>query len=57
MTTDDSGKMLFVLIIACVTMCLLGSFVVSLNIIQFIYLVVLYTYIYVCYRVQKNEKD
>lgn len=57
MTTDDSGKMLFVLIIACVTMCLLGSFVVSLNIVQFIYLVVLYTYIYVCYKVQKNEKD
>lgn len=57
MTTDDSGKMLFILLIACVTMCLLGSFVVSLNIIQFIYLIVLYIYIYLCYRIQKSEND
>ena len=56
MTTEEIGKKFFVLLIAAVTFLVLGSFVVSFNIIHFLYLVVLYIYIYRIYRLQKSVK-
>lgn len=55
MTTEEICKKFLTLLVAAVTFCILGSFVVSLNIIDFIYLVVLYIYIYLCYKAQKSE--
>ena len=41
MTMEELGKKFFTLLIAIVTICLIGSFVVSLNVVDFIYLLVL----------------
>lgn len=57
MTTEEIGKKFFTLFIAAVTFCVLGSFVVSLNIIDFLYLIFLYVSIYRCYKFQKEEKE
>ena len=53
MTTDEISKRLYILLIGLVTFLVLGSFVVSFNIIHFIYLVYLYITIY---RVCKTDK-
>ncbi len=54
MTTDNSGKLLLIMLVATITMCLIGSFVVSLDIVDFIYLIVLYVYIFLCIKAQKD---
>ena len=46
MATDDISKKLFVLMLSWLTFLVLGCFVVSFNIIHFVYLFVLYIYIY-----------
>lgn len=56
MTTEEICGKLMTLLLAAVTFCILGSFVVSLDVIDFIYLIVLYTYIYLCYSTQKSHK-
>lgn len=56
MTMEELGKKFFTLLIALVTICLIGSFVVSLNVVDFIYLLVLYLYIYLIYRSIKERK-
>lgn len=53
MTTDEISKRLYILLIGLVTFLVLGSFVVSFNIIHFIYLLYLYITIY---RVCKTDK-
>ena len=53
MTTDETVKKLFILILGLITFLILGSFVVSFNIIHFIYLVYLYITVY---RVCKSDK-
>ena len=53
MTTDEISKRLYILLIGLITFLVLGSFVVSFNIIHFIYLVYLYITIY---RVCKTDK-
>ena len=53
MTTDETFKKLFILILGLITFLVLGSFVVSFNIIHFIYLVYLYVTVY---RVYKSDK-
>lgn len=53
MTTDEISKRLYILLIGLVTFLVLGSFVVSFNIIHFIYLLYLYITIY---RVCKADK-
>ena len=53
MTTDEISKRLFILLLGLITFLVLGSFVVSFNIIHFIYLLVLYTYVY---RICKSQK-
>ena len=59
MTTEEMSRKFFTLLIGLITFLILGSFVVSLNIIHFIYLVVLYIYIYRIYKSMKksNEKE
>lgn len=57
MTTEELSKKFFMLLIGLITFLVLGSFVVSLNIIHFIYLIVLYIYIYRIYKSMKeNDK-
>ena len=53
MTTDEISKRLYILLIGLITFLVLGSFVVSFNIIHFIYLLYLYITIY---RVCKADK-
>ena len=53
MTTDEISKRLFILLLGLITFLVLGSFVVSFNIIHFIYLVYLYITVY---RVCKSDK-
>ena len=50
MTTDEISMRLFILLLGLVTFLVLGSFVVSFNIIHFIYLLYLYICIYIVYR-------
>ena len=50
MTTDEISKRLYILLIGLVTFLVLGSFVVSFNIIHFIYLVFIYISIYMLYK-------
>ena len=57
MTTEEVSRKFFALLIGLVTFLILGSFVVSLNIIDFLYLVVLYIYIYRIYKSMKVEDD
>jgi len=56
MTTDETVKKLFILILGLITFLVIGSFVVSFNIIHFIYLLVLYAYVYKIYKNQKMSK-
>lgn len=56
MATDDIGKKIFILLIGVITFLVLGSFVVSFNIIHFVYLLILYIYVYRIYRGQKMIK-
>lgn len=56
MTTDYIGRKLFILLIGVMSFLVLGSFVVSFDIIHFIYLLVLYIYVYRIYRGQKMVK-
>ena len=53
MTTDEISKKVFILLFGLITFLVLGSFVVSFNIIHFIYLVYLYITVY---RVCKSDK-
>ena len=56
MTTEEASRRFFILLIGLVTLLVLSSFVVSFDIIHFIYLVVLYIYIYRIQRAIKSEK-
>ena len=53
MTTDDIGKKLFILLLELITFLVLGCFVVSFNILHFVYLLILYIYVYRIYKSQK----
>ena len=50
MTTDEISKRVFILLLELMTFLVLGSFVVSFNIIHFIYLVFIYISIYMLYK-------
>lgn len=56
MTTEEIFKKMIVLLLSAFTLCILGSFVVSLEIIDFIYLIILYIYIMLGYK-YRNQKD
>ena len=53
MTTNEISKRLYILLIGLVTFLVLGSFVVSFNILHFVYLLILYIYVYIIYKSQK----
>lgn len=55
MTTEEIFKKMIILLLSAFTFCILGSFVVSLDIINFIYLIVLYSYILLSYICQKEN--
>lgn len=55
MTTEEIFKKMIILLLSAFTFCILGSFVVSLDIVDFIYLIVLYIYILLCYISQKEK--
>ena len=56
MTTDEISKKVFILLLGLITFLVLGSFVVSFNIIHFIYLVYLYITLYIVCKLDKIEK-
>lgn len=56
MTTEEIFKKMIILLLSAFTLCILGSFVVSLDVIDFIYLVVLYICILLSYM-YRNQKD
>ena len=56
MTTEDNFKRFITLLIAAVTFCLIGSFVVSFNLVDFLYLVMMYGCIFYCSKASKNNK-
>ena len=56
MTTEEIFKKMIILLLSAFTLCILGSFVVSLDVIDFIYLVVIYIYILLGY-IYRNQKD
>ena len=56
MTTNDIIKETFTLLLVLVSFLVVGSFAVSLNIIHFIYLAVLYIYIYKIISLNKIVK-
>ncbi len=49
MTTEETSSKLVILLLCAVSMCVFGSFVVSLDIKDFIYLVVMYVYVLLIY--------
>ncbi len=49
MTTEESSSKLIILLLCAVTMCVLGSFVVSFDIKDFIYLITMYIYVILMY--------
>ena len=57
MTTEEISRKFFILLLGVATFLILGSFVVSLNIIHFLYLVVLYFYIYRIHRSMQEKED
>ena len=56
MTTDEISKKVFILLLGLITFLVLGSFVVSFNILHFVYLLILYSYVYRIYKSQKIVK-
>lgn len=56
MTTDEISKKVFILLLELMTFLVLGSFVVSFNILHFVYLLILYSYVYRIYNSQKIVK-
>jgi hypothetical protein len=56
MTTDEISKRVFILLLELMTFLVLGSFVVSFNILHFVYLLILYSYVYRIYKSQKIVK-
>ena len=56
MTTDEISKSVFILLLELMTFLVLGSFVVSFNILHFVYLLILYSYVYRIYKSQKIVK-
>lgn len=56
MTTEEIFKKMIILLLSAFTLCILGSFVVSLDVIEFIYLVILYIYILLSY-IYIKQKD
>lgn len=57
MTTEELSRKFFTLLLILVTFLVLGSFVVSLDIGHFIYLIVLYVYVYLIHEEMKKAKD
>ena len=53
MTTDEISKRVFILLLELMTFLVLGSFVVSFNILHFVYLLILYIYVY---SISKSQK-
>ena len=54
MTTDEISKRVFILLLELMTFLVLGSFVVSFNILHFVYLLILYIYVY---RILKDNNE
>lgn len=53
MTTEDASSKLVMLLICAVSMCVLGSFVVSFDIKNFIYLIIAYAYIVLIVKLEE----